>query len=157
MLDIRQFRDLVIVPALEIIELHSPAAEELVLGTHLQESKLRKLKQWPTGPAVGLPQMEPYTHTDLWTTYLNRKPDLARKARSLMLADSDEIGFAQQMAGNLYYAAAMCRIRYYRVPEALPEAGDIRAQAKYWKRYYNTRLGKGTVTEYIKCWKKYMT
>jgi hypothetical protein len=59
------------------------------------------------------------------------------------------------MIHNLHFAAAMCRIHYYRVPEALPEAGDISRQAEYWKAHYNTPLGAGTEQEYLTNWYKY--
>ena len=41
----------------------------------------------------------------------------------------------------------MCRVHYYRKPAALPHYGDAEAMTAYWKRYYNTRLGKGTATK----------
>ena len=44
---------------------------------------------------------------------------------------------------------AVCRLCYYRKPDALPEAGDIEGQAAFWKQHYNTPLGKGTVTKYV--------
>ena len=47
------------------------------------------------------------------------------------------------------YGAAVCRLCYYRKPDALPEAGDIEGQAAFWKQHYNTPLGKGTVTKYV--------
>jgi hypothetical protein len=43
----------------------------------------------------------------------------------------------------------MCRVHYYRVPAALPPAGDLAEQAAYWKRYYNTELGRGTVEHFL--------
>ena len=53
------------------------------------------------------------------------------------------------MIGNLYYAAAMARVHYLRRPEALPPAGDVEALGQYWKNFYNTFLGKGTVEEFV--------
>jgi hypothetical protein len=53
------------------------------------------------------------------------------------------------MHGNHFYAAAMCRVFYLRVPERLPQADDSAAMARYWKRYYNTHLGKGTVEGFL--------
>ena len=155
MLDIAQFRSLIIRPALEAIDLHSEAAEELVLGTALQESNLKYLKQLGNGPAIGLWQMEPSTHADIWTNFLKYRPELAFKLRALLPRDS-EIGFAQQMAGNLWYGAAMCRVHYFRRKEPLPKAGDIVAQSLFWKRTYNTNLGKGTAAEYQEKWREYM-
>lgn len=55
------------------------------------------------------------------------------------------------------YAAMMCRIHYRRVSEPLPAAGDLPAQAAYWKKWYNTELGAGTEAEYIEHWNQVMT
>ena len=55
----------------------------------------------------------------------------------------------ENLATNLMYGAAVCRLCYYRKAEALPEAGDIEGQGQYWKQHYNTPLGKGTVTKYV--------
>lgn len=150
MIDIKQFMELVIVPALQSIGFDSPPARELLLGTALQESRLRYLKQLGKGPAMGVFQMEPATHDDIWTNYLSYKPDLASKVA--MLAHRR---FANSMATDLLYAAAMCRIHYLRVPEALPAAGDTPGQAAYWKEYYNTYLGAGTEDEYLENWEAY--
>ena len=54
---------------------------------------------------------------------------------------------AEEMTGNLYYATAMCRVHYRRVKEPIPNT--VIGQAQYWKRYYNTPLGKGTEENYI--------
>ena len=43
---------------------------------------------------------------------------------------------------DLTYAAAMCRIHYYRVPYKLPAADDAHGMAVYHKIYYNTYKGK---------------
>ena len=47
-----QIRSLVIRPALSKINLWSPSAEELVLGTAIVESGLTYIRQWGDGPAV---------------------------------------------------------------------------------------------------------
>ena len=150
MLDIGQLRELVIRPALEALHLYSEAAEELVIGTAIQESGLRYLRQLGHGPALGLWQMEPATHDDLWLNFLAYRPDLANRVESLVAAP-----IPQALAGNLWYAAAMCRVHYYRAPEALPEAGDSEGQAALWKLRYNTPRGAGTVEEYLANWRKH--
>ena len=60
-LDAKQLRELVIKPALLEIELWSEAAEELVLGTAIVESRLSFIKQLGSGPALGFWQIEPDT------------------------------------------------------------------------------------------------
>ena len=151
MLDIKQFRELVIRPALEALHLWSEAAEELVLGTALQESGLRYLEQIGGGPAMGLWQMEPATHNDIHANFLAYRGDLSSRLNSLAVVPN-----AMSMVGNLWYGAAMCRIHYLRVPQALPKAGDLDAQAVYWKAHYNTHKGKGTTAEYVANWRRYM-
>jgi hypothetical protein len=91
--------------------------------------------------------MEPATHDDIWTNFLAYQPKFAERLVGTGVKKS-----AEAMIGDLWYAAGMCRLHYYRVKEALPAAGDIAAQAAYWKKYYNTPLGKGTVDEYLRRW-----
>ncbi len=47
-------------------------------------------------------------------------------------------------------ACLVARLHYLRIPSAIPE--DLTEQARYWKKYYNTRLGKGTPGKYIDAW-----
>lgn len=41
----------------------------------------------------------------------------------------------------------LCRLHYLRCPGAIPVT--LRDQAAYWKKWYNTERGKGTVEEWI--------
>lgn len=150
MLDAHQFVDLVIEPALETLGLHSQAAVELLLGTALQESGLRFLRQLNDGPALGLFQMEPATHDDIHLNFLAFKPELRGKLEILCT-----MAHPSALAGNSWYAAAMCRLHYYRVAEQLPPAGNAVAQAAYWKRHYNTPLGRGSEAEYLANWSRH--
>ena len=78
-----QMLSLVIRPALEKLSLWSLSAEELVLGTAIVESGLTYLKQHGDGPALGLWQVEPATHDDLYTNFLNFRPELGSKLMQL--------------------------------------------------------------------------
>lgn len=148
MLDLVQFRDLIVIPALDALELRSEAAVELLLGTALQESNLRYLKQLGGGPALGVFQMEPATHDDIWENFLQYREPLARRVMSLTASPYEPL----ELVGNLWYAAAMTRVHYLRVPEPLPQAGDVDGMAAYWKEHYNTHLGAGTEEEYVENW-----
>ena len=145
-----QLRILVVRPALKAIDLWSQAAENLVMGTAAQESNLRYLHQ-VKGPAVGLFQIEPATYADIWNRYLNDQPVLATKLRKLA-GVTEGIPDVNLMAGNLYFAAAMCRVFYRRLAAPLPAADDVAALGGYWKKYYNTVKGKGTVAQFVKNW-----
>jgi hypothetical protein len=147
-------------PVLEAIQKESDRhlagldAEELLLGTAIKESGLNYRRQLNGGPALGLFQMESATHDDIWQNFIEyRKPlkdamlhhfNVTQKPDATRLVDDDS------------YAAIMARIRYARVPGSLPPAGDLRAQAQYWKANYNTSKGKGTVEEYLAAWHRIM-
>jgi hypothetical protein len=154
-LDLRQFKDLIIIPALQVIELHSDAAVELVLGTCIQESHLQYLKQLGGGPAVGVIQMEPNTHEDIWDNYLAYQSELSGKVLSLAAPNGGVHPRSNELIGNLWYACAMCRIHYRRVSDPLPGQGEYEDQAAYWKEFYNTPMGSGTEEEYLENWDLY--
>jgi hypothetical protein len=141
--NIENLRELVIRPALRHIDLWSQAAENLVLGTALVESNAEYLHQ-VKGPALGLWQMEPATHDDVWSNYLRYQHELADKVDELTTPAAITHG-AAELIGNLYYGAAMCRIHYRRAPAALPNEKDAEGMARSWKTFYNTAAGAGTV------------
>lgn len=144
----KQLRECIIRPVLRDLGLYSEAAEELLMLTAATESLCGKYLHQVGGPALGIYQMEPATHDDLWVNYLKYKPALSEKVARY----GHE---ARELPGNLYYATAMARIHYLRRPEALPSAMDERALASYWKAHFNTHLGAGTVEKAIENYRQY--
>jgi hypothetical protein len=154
-LDIKQLHRFVVKPALEHIGLGGLAAERLVIGTALTESGLSKLDQigrggedgW--GPALGLWQMEKATFDDHVRWMAVRQARLFERTYHMIGSTDSFLGDPwKELAGNLFFAAAMCRVHYYRVPAKLPPADDLDHMASYWKRYYNSELGAGTVVDF---------
>jgi len=151
-----QFRFFVVHPVLTYLGLTS--GEELVIGTAAQESNFHYLDQVDSsgrvlGPGIGLYQMEQATHDDIWENFLKYKPDLALKCR---LLKGDFPDTMHPLLGNLYYATAMTRVHYYRVKAALPPPTNLIGLASYWKQYYNTTSGAGTIDQFIANYKKYV-
>ena len=109
-----QILSMVIRPALSKINLWSPNAEELVLGTAIVESGLTYIRQWGDGPALGLWQVEPSTQNDLYTNFLNYRPELGS---ALMELRALNLSMDENLATNLMYGAAVCRLCYYRKPK----------------------------------------
>lgn len=142
-MDTQQLRELIIEPTLKEIGLYSEQAVKLLLGTAAQESHMGKyIMQVGGGPAMGIYQMEPATHDDIWDNYLKYKGELAEKIGRL----SPECE-ASDMIHNLKYATAMARLQYYRFPESLPDSQE--GMAALWKKRYNTPLGAGTEQEFL--------
>ena len=133
------------------MELHSDEAVELILGTIAQESAGGTYIRQITGPALGICQMEPTTFKDIMNNYIKYKPELGRV---VMFASGVSALKSEILEYNLAFSIAMCRVHYLRVSEALPN--DLEGYAKYWKQYYNTRLGKGTVEEFIANYNRYV-
>ncbi|MGI9503963.1 MAG: hypothetical protein ACR2RE_13020 [Geminicoccaceae bacterium] len=155
-LDVSQFRTLVVRPTLKQIGLYSKAAEELLIGTGLQESRLKYIKQLGRGPALGVFQMEPATYRDIWKNWLRYQPVLMNDLVNMVKSDDQPLkDRPKEMISNLAFAAAMCRIHYRRVRAPLPKAGDLLGQARYWKKYYNTHLGAGKVSEYTRAYRRW--
>ncbi len=146
MLDVKQFREYVVRPTLKYLDPEIPysvAAENLLIGTAVHESQLTYLHQLGGGPACGLFQIEPATELDNWDNYLQYRDDLQDKVNDLRgLLDLD-------LTANLPYQVAMARVKYWRSPVSLPQAGDIVGLANIWKQVYNTPLGAGTVEQFI--------
>ena len=46
------------------------------------------------------------------------------------------------------YGAAFARAYLLSIPESIPTT--LKARAAYWKKYYNTSAGAGTVDKYLK-------
>lgn len=140
------FRFQVIRPTLNRLGLWSAAAELLLLGTALAESGLRWLRQKGGGPALGVYQIEPATHRDIWANYLAYRPEQrARVAALRAAAPEPEV----QLMTNLAYATAIARLVYRRRPEPMPAADDLAGLAGYWKAHYNTALGAGAPEDFM--------
>jgi hypothetical protein len=143
------FREIVVRPALKAVDLWSEFAEELLMGTAAQESQFEALEQ-KRGPALGVFQIEPKTHQDLYASYLTYRPELEDKA--LYWSSSHRRGRApddDELAWNLRYAAVICRLVYYRRPRPMPSAVTPNALAECWKTDYNTNLGDGTREQFL--------
>ncbi len=138
-----QIKQYIIEPTLKQLNLYSESAVNLLLGTAAQESQMGYYIKQISGPALGMYQMEPATHDDIVTNYLNYRDELKQQVQSIAPINADEL------MHNLRYSTAMARLHYARVSEALPEANDIEGLARYYKRYYNTPQGKATTDEFI--------
>ena len=145
MIDSTQLRTL-IRETLQSLDRHSLQAENLLLGTACQESHCGTyIEQLGEGPALGIFQMEPATERDIWENYIVHRQSLQSAVAST--CGRHEAG--QWLKYDLAYQICMARIHYLRVPKALPAHDDIQGLAHYWKKYYNTNLGRGTEEEFI--------
>lgn len=137
------------------IDMHSDDAVALLMGTGAVESRFEYLKQLHGGPARSWWQVEPATAVDNIFNYLKfRKPTWA-KVSNACVGDLDmdilkfnNVRVEEMLEVNIAFAICMARIKYRRVPKALPDKLDVEGQADYWLKYYNAG-GRGTARKYI--------
>lgn len=154
-------RELVVRPSQLRLGMWSQEAENIVVGIGLAESRLERLDQSTPGPgpAYGLWQMEKLTHDDLWVTYLPQLPEHVRDALWVMAGTPPSRGVppVTVLQWNLLYASAMCRLKLRRAKPPLPVANDAAGMAAYWKQWYNTPEGKGTIEGALPFFKQAVT
>jgi len=140
----------VISPTLRQLNAYSESACMLILCTAAQESRLGHNLHQINGPALGIYQVEPDTHADIYENFLLyiKESNLMRCVKNLSRFE-DYYQRENELITNLEYATAICRLVYYRHSEPLPELDDINGMAFYWKKYYNTVNGKGTVSKFL--------
>ncbi len=145
----------VIRPVLESLGMGGESAENLLLGTAAHESLMGHYLKQECGPALGIYQVEPNTHADIYNNYLCYHPVIKERVERFSM-NTSILGREVEIIGNLQYATVITRVIYYRVAEKLPDADDLDGLAKYWKKYYNTELGKGTIEDFKYHYKEFV-
>lgn len=140
MMNAFELRDQIIGPTLRYLGVDSNVAEELLLGTAALESKLNPLHKDATG--LGIYQITPEQHRQIWDTYLAFKPDLASKVRGLasqhrFLQDPDS-----ELSWNLSYATAIAWLIYQREEIVLPQPCDASQLGRLWVKCFSKHHGE---------------
>ncbi|MFN0043743.1 MAG: hypothetical protein ACKVSF_11100 [Alphaproteobacteria bacterium] len=148
-----EFRAEIVDPALRLLDLHSPAASNLLLGTALVESNLVYRRQKGGGPALGLFQIEPTTFDDIYRRYLPRQTSWLGSVNTLLRPYDMPI---EQLVDNDRFACAIARLKYRMARPPLPLADDIEGLAAYWRLHYNAG-GKGTVERFVALYRARVT
>lgn len=142
-----QLKELIIEPVLKSLQLYSNSAVNLLLGTAAVESNLGEyLEQISIGIAKGIYQIEMETHNNIVNYIIKTYPHLYGILSNFKISSMTN---EENLIGNLYYATAIARLIYFSIKRKLPPHNDIEGLAKYWKKYYNTEKGKGTVQDFI--------
>ncbi len=159
-MDPKQLTEYIIIPTLLSLGLYSPESHDLLLGTCQQETQCGKYIHQIKGPALGIYQCEPFTYKDV-CRYIQMRHHIdqffMRRIDEACYSDFCESGIpvdADILIGNLFYATCIARIHYLRISEAIPKnegnrTDYIRKLATYYKKYYNTALGKAQMDDIV--------
>jgi hypothetical protein len=125
---------------------YTESAVELLMLTAAQESGLGKYLVQLKGPARGIYQVEPATERHVLETLQLKFPEIYTKLMAFNAPVDGQGGSEDRdMVFNLAYATALSRCNYWLKPGPIPSRpGD---QAAYYKKYWNTHLGKATEAE----------
>lgn len=135
-------------------KLYSETALNLLLGTMAVESDFGTfLYQKECRIAKGAFQMEPDTEKDIWKNFLRFRPE---KQLAVAHISGIYVSTPAALETNLGYAICMARLHYRRIKEQLPLSDNIYGLGCYWKEFYNTAEGKGTVDEFVTSYKRYV-
>src|SRR6266850_4933204 len=148
---IKQLRDYIIKPVLQITDLWSQAAGNLLVMTICAETQGIFFKQID-GPALGIYQIELLTLKSIINT-LNHPLNLKLNERILSACFYTVHPSPDALLHNLRYATLIARIVYRREAQALPREDDIPRLAEYYVKYYNAG-GKATIERTIKIYKE---
>lgn len=140
-MNVREFKREIVEPVLRRLELHSAAAVALMMGTAVHESAgLRYLRQRGGGPALSFFQVEPATAEDIIKRYLPSRVPLWARFEAATMWRSELWGdrIAERLVGDMAFACAVARLKYWQAPAPLPEADDLEGLAAYWGKWYQT-------------------
>ena len=152
----QQLLEYIIRPTLKKLGHWSESAEQLLLATAAHESHCGEyVRQSNGGCALGIFQMEPATHKDIWNNYLVYKDELRGQVRELIVSKRIWKPEDTELIWNLAYATAMCRVHYLRVSEPLPKPGDIEGMAEYWGKYYQTQNDPAKKRQFVANWNRF--
>ncbi len=150
-----ELRNFVIKPTLQQLGDWSPVAERLLLGTAAQESGLGFHLKYSRSRGLGIYQITPRTHTNVWDKYLIRSPDLASFVRGLASQHKFLTNPHAELTTNLSYATAIAWMIYRRSGKTLSVKANLNELAKFWARYFQTRQ-TGTVDDFINHYQQFV-
>ena len=132
---------------------YSHDAMMLIYNTGLVESRYKYLMQkGGTNVARGFFQCEPWVAVSVCDDYLQYREPLMKKIAEVCYLDlkhftnPNKRDWKKILTTNITAQIVFCRLHYWRVPKKLPKTID--EQAVYWKKYYNTEKGAGTIKHF---------
>lgn len=156
--------DYVIKPSLKAMgeRYSSMPALQLLLVTVAVESSMGKYIKQVKGPALGIFQIEPDSHKDLWDNFINFNPEIKSKLLAMLPDNARGDGpFAMSarhncLISNMAYSACIARLIYFRYPDPMPSFDDKDGMWEFYKKRYNSSLGATTKDKFLDSWKRFI-
>ena len=118
-------------------------ADELLPETAKAETRLGLVKDKTIlNVGVGLMQFDEIGFEDTKQRCLKYKDRILDRLK----IDISKVKL-NHLAYNPLLSVLFTRLKYRLIPQEIPT--DVEGRAKYWKRYYNTSAGAGTILHYL--------
>jgi hypothetical protein len=153
MIDPTHYRELVLRPTLQAVNMWSKSSENLYMIIPLVESNLTYLEQIGGGGALSLNQIEKATYYDC-QKYLNRRTDI--KETILSACYLDIMPPFEAIIWNMRLSICIARLKFWRKPEPLPHHNNAKAMWEIYKMYYNTPKGDATPDRFYRLWETFI-
>jgi hypothetical protein len=150
MINPKQLRDLITRTLKEIPHGHSEDAVELLMMIAAHESRLGTYLRQVGGPALGIFQMEPATHDDVWENGDSCEDNGAVLGYNLECTIGGDM-----LEYDLRYQIFMARQRLFMKPEQIPSVNRVAEMAMYCKRHWNTVHGDADAPDYFNAYLDY--
>lgn len=123
-------------------------AHKLIYETGVVETGFGKIKDTTVGAGMGVTQFDKLPFEDIKRRNMHLKDKILKELNvDISLVEWEHLRY------NPYLSLLFTRLFYRLRPEVIPET--IEERAKYWKKFYNTELGKGTPEHYLEMNKVY--
>lgn len=130
-------RELIVKPYLKGLGEYSEVAENLLLGTAAQESRMGLHCYCEQTKGFGLYRITAEKHVELWDTYLVLFPDLASQQRGLASQQQFLKNPHSELVTNLAYTTGMAWMIYRRAGVDTSKSLDCAALAQLWAAHFD--------------------
>ncbi len=136
-----ELRHYVVRPTLKHMGMWSLSAENLLLGTAARESGLGFHLKPANTKALGIYQISPRMHRNIWDHFLAPKFELSSVVRGLASQREFLSHPHHELATNLAYSTAIAWLIYYRTGINIKQVNpqDTMALAKIWQKHFHSR------------------
>ena len=154
----KELRHYVVRPTLKHLKMWSQPAENLLLGTAARESGLGFHLKQDNHQALGIFQISPRMHRNIWDRFLATQTELSGLVRGLASQREFLAHPHLELATNLSYSAAIAWLVYYRTGKTIHtiDPDDIKTFGKLWHNHFH-RHNPGTVDSYIESYQRLIT
>lgn len=148
---VKELRHYVIRPVLKHLGVWNPTSENLLLGTAARESGLGFHLKLAHHQALGIYQISPRMHRNIWDNFLADKSDLASKVRGLASQREFLSHPHHELATNLAYATAIAWLIFQRsgVDVGGIDRNDVTGMGRLWQKHFHSR-NPGTIESFRK-------